>query len=287
MTSVGGEEEEELSFDGGKGIGGGGGGKAGGHHIDIRFGSFCRGIRLDVSENSRTKNGMDYVSTESAEGIIAFLKTVSSTKEINGARRIIIVENFDRLPLNSMKWFNRMVERMVLSTWFIFTVTCPSRVDRTLRSSCCVIGRRTDKIAGCNDKMESVDRSNGPRKEKKDKATTTDEMLGKMIARTEKSRTCSDLMTVKIPRCVTALGARDFIKSALWAALRILSSAEKEEGEKTRGAHDLVSKCASYDALQTWSKVKGGISDDDEGFIDTVMMCVLVHVHHVLFARSR
>ena len=105
-----------------------------------------------------------------------------------------------------------------------------------------------------------------------------------MVARLNKARTCSDLVTAKVPRCVTALGVRGFLREALGAVLEDHMPLLESVGPERSGA--LIQRFASYDALQNWAKTKGGIQDDDEAFIDASITCALLDVRCLLFGSG-
>lgn len=228
--------------------------------ILIKFSSCPRGVFIDVMENARHKNGISIVSDSLADAILNFVKGLSCTRDMVHSRRMLVIENFDSLPVHSMRWFKRTFEKMTSSCWVLLTIGKLAKLDDTFMSQFCVIYVKSGADLTIQETCDGRN-DNG-----------SADAVRKMVSRISKASKCSDLVTAKIPRCVTAMGARGFMKSALSAALNMKVCGSYEQ------SIDLISRIVHYDVLQTWGKNHGSIGDDDEAFIDNTIMCTLLHI---------
>lgn len=258
--------------------------------VPVKFASSSRGIFIDVGQNMRRKNGVDLISDDVAEGVLAFIKSLSQTRDMQYTRRLLVIENFDLLPVHATRWFKRIVERITNTSWVVLTMARITRVDAAFLGHFCIVRHAARRpLQDADGRRLSLLRS---------PEETPRNAVARMVARLGKARTCSDLMTAKIPRSVTALGARGFMKNALGAALDQAaaaspspSSSSSDPNSACRVPSDdsrdermraLTACITKYDVMQTWGKFRGNIGDDDEAFVDTVIMCTLLHTYRYL-----
>ena len=265
--------------------------------VPVKFSSCPRGLFIDVALNGRHKNGIDVMSDYVADAILNFVKGLSCTRDMVHSRRMLVIENFDALPINGMKWFKRTFEKITSSCWVLLTVSRLVRLDASFLGQFCII--RVPSCVSTSDIQKPFDSSIGANTSQelsllvrqhneinedsplmtRDEAART--AVRRMVARLGKASKCSDLVTAKIPRRVTALGSRGFMKSALSAALDELQFQDPQNKRRfdiDNRCRDLISRITKYDVLQTWGKNRGNIGDDDEAFVDNIIMCTLLQI---------
>lgn len=246
--------------------------------VEVEYTSCPRAVRVDVAENTRSKNRAVTLSPSAADGILAFVKETIASHDIRFARRMVVVESFDMLPSHVRRGFERIMERATPASWMIFTVASMSHLGDPILSRCFVINANgylalagTTDDAGSVGGVEAAPGGPGRAKDAQDAPTSIRRLVNKAMH----ARTCRTLVPVKVPRCVSALGPGGIVKAITTEVLRWDVADRSSHVEAVRA---LITRLTGCDRMQALARGAGNIGEDDEAFVDAILTVALLHV---------
>lgn len=271
--------------------------------VDIEYSSCPRALRVDVATNVRSKNRSVALSASTAEGVLAFVRESTACHDIRFARRMVVVENLDMLPLEVQRGFERVMERATTTSWLLLSVASLSGLGNPIVGRCFAVNANTnahtntnaggaggggdegdregnregDREGGEGNGEEDATRTNLQEKRSRD-AREAPASVRQLVSKAMRAQSCRTLVPVKVPRCVSALGAHGVLSEVARAVLEEAAPRADRGATCAAAAQSLVSRLATVDRTRVLAMNTGNIADNDDAFVDALLTNALLHV---------